>query len=395
MDVDEDEIDLRLVFSRIWKMRKLILAGTATVVVISLMVNEFLGQYRSVGYFKINNVSPTLYWLNRPTILNADRFRAYAAKAELKDDESISFVAALVSLSPDALEQYAAVEPKEGKEKIVAKGDGNGTKVEAGNIGLDLKIPGTNPAAAQLHSQIFTEYFADSILYIDLRTWIESALQVQREDAYLNKIAVDNNKGRIEDLTKLLHALRTLSSRYPDAKRIEASQVFWLSNGNERFLSAVAQIVATERSIIDTRIELDNLQRKQEMGKFSNEFFEKATEIGSATISGREYLRKLNALRVEFFKSKAIALSDAANSEVMSEVSHQLQRREYSLTSGSKFLVGPTFPAGKTKKAPLMVAFGAGAVGLFLMIVLALLVTWWRENGKPHTEGDRAIASVS
>ena len=408
VDATEYEIDLKLVFARIWKMRKFVLTGTLIIVAIALMANEYLGKYHSQGHFKINNLNPTAYRLYQPTIFNAERFLAYAAEIGLKDAESVAFVAGLVSLSPELFERYVSVvrsiTPKDSKENVIAKGKDKDAEVGTVFIGLDLKIPGPSPEAAQSRSQIFSEHFADSIIYADLLNWLESAAQSREAAAYSNKLDTIKAKRSIVEANERLLALQLLKKRYPDAGRMEVQQVLsgdifgqkaaqdvtadnegTLRRGpRERLLSPVQQMITTESLILDERIGLVNLVRKQKQGDLAYEFYKQAAAIKTTTNSGRELLKKLGVLKDAV--SKNVLISDEASMEVINEISHELEQRQFGYSSGFKFLSGPTLPDGKSKKNPLVIVFIAGAVGLALMIILALLISWWRQNGKFITE---------
>jgi hypothetical protein len=420
MHADEDEIDLKLVFARIWKMRKFVLTGTMVIVLIAFMANEFFAKYQSEGHFKINNFTPTAYRLYQPSIFNADRFRVYATEIGLKDSESVAFLVRLLSLSPDQFEQYASivrsVTPKDSKENVTAKGKDKEAEVGTLFIGLDLKIPGPSPEAAQLRSQIFAEYFVDSTLYTDLGNWLEIAGQLREATAYSNKIETIKAKRSIDDANIRLDALRSLIKSFPDALRLGVQQTISVASQDEtstmpnstfgsehsrtrssrekseRFMSPVAQIVAAESLITDEKIDLKKLLRKQRQSDLAYEFYKQATLIRSTTNSGRELLKKLTLLHEGIYHN--ISANDEASVEVLSEISHELEQRQLGYASGFKFLAGPTLPDAKSKKNPVVVAFSAGASGVSLMIILALLMSWWRQNGKSIIRDDRAIASA-
>ena len=417
MHADDDEIDLKLVFSRIWKMRKLVLTGTLIIVVMAFLANEFLAKYQSVGHFKINNMTPTAYRLYQPTVFNADRFRAYATEKGLTDGESVAFLTRLVSLSPEALEQYSvivrSITPKDSKDNVLAKAKDREPEVGTVFIGLDLKIPGPSPEAAQSRSQIFAEFFTDSVIYSDLVTWLDSAAQNLETAAFSNTADTIKAKRSIDEAGKRLLALQFLNKRYPDAGRMEVNQVLSVDVtdrqgvqdilaenegakrrvARERMLSPIQQMISTESLILDERIRLLNLVHKQKQSTLAYEFYKQAAVIKATTVSGRELLKKLSPLKDQIAKN--IPTNDEASIEVINEISHELEQRQFSYVSGFRFLSGPTLPDGKSKKNPLLIVFIAGAVGLAFMIILALLISWWRENGKFITEGDSPIASAS
>ena len=390
---DEDEIDIRLLFARIWKSRRLILTGTLIVVAIAVAANEFLAKYQSEGYYKINDLTPASYRIYQPFLLNRDRFRAYATALGLKDSQAVNFVEGLLSLPPETLDKFASftrsVTPKDSKDNIIGKDKEAGTVY----LGIELKMPGPTPEVAQMRGKIFSEYFADSIIYADLVTWIDSAVLAREAASYSNELATIRTTRGIDEVEKKLEALRSLVKRYPDASRMEVRQVLSLEKGGERYMSPVAQIVAAESSITDAKIELATLLRKQKQIDLRHEFYKQAVAARASTNSGRELLKKLLLLKDRI--ASKISPSDAVGMEVVNEISLDLEQRGVSYTTGFKFLSGPTLPDEKTRKNPLLMIFGAGAGGMFFMIILAFLMAWWQKNFKAITEEDSATANAS
>lgn len=391
---DEDEIDLRLLLAHIWKLRRFILTGTLIIVVIAIMANEFFAKYQSEGYLKINNLTPATYRIYQPTFLNRDRFRAYAAEVGLKDSQSVDFVEGLLSLPPEVFDKYSSftrsITPKDSKDNIIGKDKDK--ELNTVYLGIELKIPGSTPEIAQVRSKIFSEYFVDSIIYSDLSIWLDGAVLTREADFYANMLASIRVKRGIDESEKRLDALRSLVKRYPDASRMEVRQVLSIEKGGERFLSPVAQIVASESSVVDARIELLALLRKQKQIDLKHEFYKQAIEVRATTTSGREFLKKLLVLKDGVFKN--IPAADEVGMEVVNEISLNLEQRQVSYTTGFKFLSGPTLPEKKTRKSPLLITLGAGFVGMFFMIILALLMSWWRQNGKFITSENSATANA-
>lgn len=392
---DEDEIDLRLLLARIWKSRKLILTGTLIIVATAIMVSEFFAKYQSEGYLKINNLTPATYRIYQPTLLNIDRFRAYTAEIGLKDSQSVDFIEELLSLSPEKLDKFASltrsVTVKDAKENIIGKEKDK--ELNTVYLGIDLKIPGSTPEMAQVRSKIFAEYYVDSIIYADLSTWVDHVIMTREIDAYSNKLDTIRVKRGIDEAEKKLDALRALVKRYPDASRMEVRQVLSIENGGERFLSPVAQIVAAESANVDARIELLTLLRKQKQIDLTHAFYKQAAQARSTTNSGREFLKKLLALKDGVAKN--ILAADEDGMEVVNEISRELEKHNVSYTTDFKFLLGPTLPEKKTKISPLLITLGAGAGGMFLMVILALLMSWWQQNDKFIAQQDSAAANAA
>jgi hypothetical protein len=397
---DEDYIDLRPILTKIWEARKLILVGTVLFVVAALLANEFLGRYWSEGRVKIIGVSPTAYKGFQNTFSNVSRFRAYVKREGVSDENTATFVEELLSLPPEQLERYASI-----AKPISPKDTSKDNELEFGAVfvGMDLRFPGPSPDAAQLRSRLFADYFADTFIYADLLKWVESMGSDKLATAYSIKLETMKIHRSIDEQKMRLAALRSLTERFPEALRMGSSPVISVDvknevpgatksdgdgvgrrrtpgEGFERFLSPVVQMVAAESAIIDGEIDLLKLQRKQKRSDLSYRFYKRAMAIDATTKAGRDYLKELTTLAADF--SREISASDTVGMEFVNEISYELEQRQYRYVTGFKFLSGPSLPEGRNKKNPLLIILGAGAGGMFVMVVFALLTSWWRKNAK-------------
>jgi hypothetical protein len=306
----------------------------------------------------------------------------------------------LLSSPPEIFEKFASfvrsVTPKDSKDNIIVnvKDKDKDKDKEFGTVylGLELKIPGASPEIAQLRSQLFAEYFVDSILYVDLTTWMDSAVLSRETDSYNNKFETIKITRDIDETERRLAGLRTLVKRYPDAARMDIRQVLSIDKGSERFLSPVAQIIAAESSIVDGKIKLASLLRKQKQIDMAYAFYQQVIGAKATTNSGRELLKRVLVLKDGSVKN--MAASDEVETEVVNEISHEVESRRVNYATNFKFISGPTLPEAKIKKSALLVALAAGAGGMFSMVILAFLISWWRKNRRFITEeGSEAAAA--
>ncbi len=397
---DEDYIDLRPIFTQIWKARKLIVVGTVLIVAAALLANEFFGKYWSEGRIKVIGVSPIAYKGFQVIFSDVNRFRAYVKEEGIGDKKTAAFVEELLSLPSERLERYASI-----AKPIGPKDTSKDNELEFGAVfvGMDLRIPGPSPDAAQLRSRLFADYFADTFIYSDLLKWLDSMESDKLTTAYSIKLEAMKIHRSIDEQKMRLVALRSLAKRFPESLRMGPSPVISVDvknevpgapksegdgarlrrasdEGFERFLSPVVQMVAVESAIIDGEIDLFKLQRKQKRSDLSSKFYKQAVAIGATTKGGRDYLKELTTLAADF--SREISTSDTVGTEFVNEISYELEQRQYRYASGFKFLSGPSLPEGRNKKNPLLVILGAGAGGIFVMVVFALFTSWWRKNTK-------------
>jgi hypothetical protein len=266
---------------------------------------------------------------------------------------------------------------------------------------MDLRMSGPTPVSAQLRSRLFAEYFADTFIYVDLLKWLDSVRMDEEAVAYSSKLEAIRIQHSIDEANMRLIALHALMKRFPEALHIVSNQLISIDLQNdvpsdpkgggefgrrrhqgpsfEKFLSPAAQIFATERTILDGKIDLLKVRRKQKQSELGIEFCNQAAAFGVATSSGRELLKKLVEFQASFLEKKSA--ENAANREIVDEISHELERRQFGYASGLRFVSGPSLPEVKKRKSLAVIVLGAVAGGVFLTVAFVLLMSWWRRGG--------------
>ena len=382
-DVDDDEIDLRLLLKGLWRYRKLIFVGTFLIVVLALAVNEYAAKYRSEGFFAVVGITPINYKRYQPVILNPERFRAYAAETGMTDDAVVRYMADLFSGKSDGFSKAASLvsplTPKDVKEFVLSP-DKISEKIsekisdKSAFLGLQMDVASRDPVRSKDINASITQYFVDSIMWADLSDWIESkSWEHETQLAILKNQTILTTRSIAESEKKLV-ALRDVVKRIPEAATMQLRQVMAVENGAEKYMSPVAQMVAEETNILNSRIALQVTQRQQKQLDLMNAYFKAASILTSSATSGKKLFDQLVVLKSIVYKTANT--DDEVSTEVVNNIQIALETRRKTYYQDFRYISGPTLPTEKDRKSPLVVILGAGAIGLFLMMFVSLIVSW-------------------
>ena len=386
VNVDDDEIDLRLQLAKLWHSRKLILGGALVIAALALSFNEFFSGYKSESFLRVSGLNPVNYKRLQPMILNADRFQAFAAETHI-DDQAAKSLALLLD-SPEVFAKTATMvystTPKDAKDYVLDKDN------SASFLGMQIATRSSSPEAAKNLNTTIAEYFVDSLMMADLRDWISSKAVDHEQQALTLKNQVIDVTRKIVESQQKLEALKGIVKRYPDTARMEVRQVLSLEKGGDRFMSPMAQIVAVESFVVDAQQELITLKRKQRQLDLAYDFYNGAFTSLDKTQSGKQLFASLLASKNDVLKK--ILPADEVAVETVNSISLDLESRRKIYFQEFRFISSPSLPTQKERKSRLLVLVGAGVGGFFFMVIFSLLLGWWRQNRAfltaPHRELD-------
>ena len=390
---DDDEIDVRKLLAKMWQFRKIILGGTLIIVVLAIAMNEYRARYQSQGFFRVSGVNPVNYKRYQSAIMNPERFRAYASEAGIADERSITYLSGLFASKPDEFSKVAAlvysVTPKDAKEYML---NADKDRDNGAFLGLQLNVQSTDRNQAKNLNYLIANYFVDSIMFTEMSDWVDSKTWEREAQSFSLKNKVIKTTREISEAELKLVALKLMLKRNPDASRMEVRQVLTLEKGGERFLSPVAQIVATETQILEAKLELSTLLRKQKQLDIAHEYFKRASTLTSKTSSGKILFEKLAVAKTDIFKNADA--SDEVIAEVSNDIAVELETRRKTYFQDFRFISGPTLPEKKEKiRVPLVIA-GSAALGFFFMSILCLFISWWLQNGKLITANNNDLVDT-
>ncbi len=169
-------------------------------------------------------------------------------------------------------------------------------------------------------------------------------------------------------------ALKTLVASYPAASQRDTQQVVDVRRDNEKFMSPLSQLVAAETEVINSRGQIQKLERQLEQEKFVEQLLRGMQASVDKARSGSEGVAALSQALKDL---EASVKTDAEREKLLSlsaEVSKVSSRYLYQ----AEFVAKPSVPSTPEKPGPRMFI----ALGGLLLALLAALLLWhkalWR-----------------
>lgn len=168
-------------------------------------------------------------------------------------------------------------------------------------VGIDLATDArTGPMAGEMLA-VMSSYFKNALIRERIRAWVlkhggeapakKSALQAEIIDS---QTKIETMGGRIQDFKAIL-------ARYPDAGRIDARQVVAITEGSDRFLSPLVQLIAAETSITQLREAIARKERQVRQLEFQQRYFDQAAEALRTTPLTSDLIPALAKLAAQKF----------------------------------------------------------------------------------------------
>lgn len=188
---------------------------------------------------------------------------------------------------------------------------------------------------------------------------MKSALQAEIIDS---QAKIDTMGRRIQDFKAIL-------ARYPDAGKIDARQVVTITEGSDRFLSPLVQLIAAETSITQLRETIARKERQVRQLEFQQVYFEKAAEALDVTPLVTSLIPDLAALATRKFDGVE------ENAEWVREVVFRFKADVNGFATAQKSFGVRQEPrlARVVSRDPLRLALMGAGAGLLLLGLIAFL----------------------
>jgi hypothetical protein len=238
-------------------------------------------------------------------------------------------------------------------------------------LGLELTAGARTETVAKDMVNMLAGYYINAVVRERMRAWtlagkVDTQSQEKgiRADILRAELDIELYGRRVDDMKALL-------ARYPDAARMDARQVVSVnpSEGGERYLSPLAQLVGAESAMSQRREMIRRWQRELKQKTILAAFYADADALLDREVEVTKLLGELKALAKRTF-----AHADAAqewNQEAALRVNGALDNFE---VMQSQFGVRNGIRAGEVaSRSPLRLAGLGIAAGLVLLGALALV----------------------
>lgn len=377
------------VFATLWKGRKLMVGGTALVMVLGVSSSLLFSKYRSDGFLQFGDAIPVP--LKRTDLRAKDlkdvpngialadykryvaaystsaRFNDFVAQAKLEGAPGMSEVRKAF-FSRDGIGKV--IEPVYPFTKLDAKELLEPSKDSDNNvIGLRISFEASNPKDAQAVVGFLGRYAMDSIVYLIY----SDALRFKHAEISTKITQLENRiidlKEKLESYHRQGSVLKQIVTHYPEASSQGVRQVVSVTEDNARYLSPGTHLMSTEIEALAAAESILKFEREKKQNMLLREYYDKAKVLIDNNKSGEAILRSLEGIKEAVFKNKDL------NEELVKEVYNQItidnQTAVNIYLEKSRFIAGPSLPENPTMRLStvLMMSFLAGVLLSGLLIL--------------------------
>jgi hypothetical protein len=363
-----DEIDLYDYLRVMWRWKWLIIIGVIATMVAAILVSSRERTYESEGIFRLGteNVQFSVpeYINFSAFFMNPKDFAGYLETYGLIPEEELQNVSRGIArmeglqkrIKPIYVfneEEYRRINPE--KQYVAA---------------IEITWKTRSPVLAQQVTRALGYYAKHSfeIMLMEeyvAQTYKQTYVQVQQLESKLANLRFDlqQKEQKFADLTKI-------AKRSPEAGQLASREVVSVEQGGYRYLPPSTQMVATQVEIVDTNLNIADIERQLQINRVKLELFTRMKE----TIEEKDYASlfdRLEEIRETFFQGKDLSQDELLI--VRNEASADFALFEHRFNDVMQFISGPTLPQRAKPSNRRAVAF-AFALGLVFFILLAFFL---------------------
>jgi hypothetical protein len=240
-------------------------------------------------------------------------------------------------------------------------------------LGVRLSYAMRDPQQAAAVTNWLGSYFREVALRESIREQLvrwkaENQLVSDRSHArkLQHEFDIEQARARVDSLKKVLAA-------YPDAARREGPQVVELRKDNEKFMSPLSQLVASESEIIAGREQIKRLERDLEQQRFVKDLLVRFERTFQQASSGSEAAERVSTLITEHVKE----IKTDAEREKLAFLASDLSQISSRFLAQAQFIAPPSAPM-EPVRSPTQIM----AIGMLLGAFVASVWLWRAALGK-------------
>lgn len=251
-------------------------------------------------------------------------------------------------------------------------------------LGLELVADAKTPTMAQEMVEMLAGYFTNAVVRERIRAWtLEGKVSAQSQDKVVQadilkaELDIELYLNRVKDMKAML-------ARYPDASRMDTRQLVSVTptEGGERYLSPLAQLVGAESAISQRRELIHRWQRELKQKTVLAQYYKKADALLESELEVANLLTQLRTLaRTIFTHSEA---DQEWNQEAALRVNgaidnFQVMSAQFGVRNGIR--VGEVVSRGIWRLAGLGLLAGIALLGAVAFLRVALRATLRQGDG--------------
>ncbi|KAF3997321.1 hypothetical protein [Glaciimonas immobilis] len=360
---DSEFFDLKEFAQIVWQSKRLVLAVAALVTLAALLFGWAKSTYKSEGYFQMEMSFSDFRRLQAALAapLRWQNFAKSLTSVQLSTLQQDSFInrrtleASIVPIYPVTRSEVKDV------PNAAAKPD------DPDITALKISYSAAAPLQAQEGVLVLGNFIRDTMILLDYRDLARRRYTERQELArnYDNE-AIDV-RYKLEQLKIKKASMQGILREYPDAIRMGDRQPVTITEGNERFLSPITQLVAIETELEEKGRDLPRILRDQQINAIYLRYYEQLQNALKQSTSGNAFLAVLPDLK----SALKLNMDNEVERSVFNNISIDNLKAYSQYVEKMSFIAAPLIPAQSTPGILKPGLMGL-VVGLILGCVLAL-----------------------
>lgn len=305
------------------------------------------------------------YNLQKPAFVDPQRLREYLDFVGKSNSPAGQYL--LSQISERFIAEHVKLEMQydTNASRFIADKDARGLLTSGISFTVQSTLSGED---ASERLRLLAGYITDVMLGRSLRAITKKLEGETATEALKIDNGIIDTELRIRELDRRLGQARRIASEYPQSVAAKEQQIV-TTEINGRFLPPVTQMVGLETELVDTKVELDRLLRRQEQNKIETAFFaelrRRSPHLAPGAHLKEAYLATLAATRES-------TPDDDLHREVLNRLSAVITDIRNQRLDAPDFILGPTTPNRRStvalsRASPFAIVFGilfAGAITL-------------------------------
>jgi hypothetical protein len=250
-------------------------------------------------------------------------------------------------------------------------------------IGVELTAAGRSEELTSQMVGTLAGYLVNALIREKVRGWVIAGKAESLGTAKTLQADIVRAQLDIELLERRAQDMKAILSKYPDSARMEARQVVSVnpSEGGERFLSPLAQLVGFESAISQRRELIRRSEREIRQKELLAVFFDGAERAVEADVTIETLMPALRQLEVKTFA--AVDLAQEWAQEAKFRIAGALD--SFAVMPSQYGVRGSVLVSEMQSRTPGYLAFMLGLLGMVIIIGIAVVTAGVRATGLSGT----------
>lgn len=266
-----------------------------SVMILACLGGWLLGTYKSEGYFQFR-MSLSDFKRLQASISEPTRWSNFA---RTRSSSTLTGLEGISTLLDDKKQTQQLIQPIYPVTKAELKDLPEASNKDSTSdiSGLTISVKGKTPELAQRGVLLMGDFLRDTAILMTYR----DATRTQYTELLNKQKKLENatfdTKYKLDQAEIKRASMQAILREYPEAAKTENRQLVSISDGSERFLSPVTQLIAIETHIADMKQNLPKIVRDQHINGIWLSYYENMLALLDKSSSGEQFLKALPTVK--------------------------------------------------------------------------------------------------